>query len=86
METPDVLLVADPASGQVLSLFYFSPDQCQRPHEAALDEARRSLYVVCEGDHVAPGSVVVIDLDSFEVKTTIQVGVYPDRIALEGPR
>jgi YVTN family beta-propeller protein len=39
-------------------------------------------YLVCEGDHIGPGSVVVIDLTTQAVTASVPVGVFPDGIAL----
>jgi hypothetical protein len=39
------------------------------------------LYLVCEGDHRAASVVLGLDPQSLETRTTMAVGVYPDRLA-----
>jgi hypothetical protein len=34
--------------------------------------------VVCEGDHIGPGTVAIITLDPLAFVTSHPVGVYPD--------
>lgn len=58
----------------------FSADECQLPHEARIVLGGRELLVVCEGDHVKDGTVVVIDPDTLATRAVIPVGVYPDRV------
>ena len=53
-------------------------DRCIKPHELSpLDDT--SAAVVCEGDHVNPGSIAFISPN--EILGVAQVGVYPDRMA-----
>jgi len=82
-QAPDALLVVDPTTGVEHASVYFSAEECRRPHEATPDEAHGALYVVCEGDHLQPGNVLVLDLTSLQIKANIPVGLYPDRLVLE---
>ena len=50
------------------------------PHVVKVTKEGR-VFLVCEGDHVAPGSVVELDRESLAVKMRWHVGVYPDGIA-----
>ena len=80
---PDAIVVANAETGDVLRQRRFEPGACDKPHEAELGPgAAPSVYVVCEGDHVTPGSVLELDPTTLETRATIRVGVYPDRLAL----
>jgi DNA-binding beta-propeller fold protein YncE len=72
----------DPIGGTVLYDVNFTSDVCTRPHTVRLtgDEAR--LMIVCEGDHVGPGSFVVLDVASRTVERTVVLGRFPDDIGL----
>ncbi len=82
-QIPNTLLVIEPTTGLERERVYFSAEQCRAPHEAIADEAHGALYVVCEGDHVRPGNILVLDIDSLQIKTSVPVGIYPDRLVLE---
>ncbi|MEO6573304.1 MAG: hypothetical protein ABIP89_05670, partial [Polyangiaceae bacterium] len=58
----------------------FTKDECQSPHVVRKAKDGR-VYLVCEGDHTAPGSVVEIDPMTLAIKKRWVVGVYPDGIA-----
>jgi hypothetical protein len=57
--------------------------ECQAPHEAQL-LANGDVAIVCEGDHVKPSHVMVIDPETLATKATWPVGVYPDKIVFVG--
>jgi DNA-binding beta-propeller fold protein YncE len=52
-------------------------DACRAPHVARVAKDGR-VYVVCEGDHVAPGAVVQINPKTLAITKRWTVGVYPD--------
>jgi DNA-binding beta-propeller fold protein YncE len=52
-------------------------DACRAPHVVRVARDGR-VYVVCEGDHVAPGAVLQIDPKTLAVLKRWTVGVYPD--------
>jgi DNA-binding beta-propeller fold protein YncE len=56
---------------------------CQKAH-MLLAQAPKG-YLVCEGDHVNPGSFVWLDLDARTVIGSKPVGVFPDGMALVPP-
>jgi hypothetical protein len=58
----------------------FDREQCRAPHGTQVLAGGESLAVVCEGDHMGPGSVVRVDLTAEEpaVEESFEVGVYPD--------
>jgi len=79
-QSPDALVVAEVATGSVLSVLPFSGESCALPHEAVLSSDGLTLYVVCEGDHASASHVLSLDPETLAVRTTFTVGVYPDRL------
>ncbi len=59
-------------------------DGCISPHEAVLSADEQTLYVVCEGDHMAPGTVVALDTADLSTRWSATAGVYPDRLVRLG--
>lgn len=83
-QTPDAVVVADAITGDVLGGRTFTKAECTSPHEIDLGTGGAMIYVVCEGDHVAPSVVLALDPDTLETKATMNVGVYPDRLSIAG--
>jgi hypothetical protein len=52
---------------------------CRAPHVARVAKDGRT-YVVCEGDHAAPGAIVQIDPATLAIVRRWTVGVYPDAL------
>lgn len=61
----------------------FTADQCRKPH--VVTRVGTSLYLVCEGDHTTPGSLVVLDA-SLAVVSSQPLGLYPDAFAVVPPK
>ncbi len=80
LQGPDGVARLDVETGAVVARVPFGDTVCQNPHAARRAKDGR-VYVVCEGDHKAPGAVVEIDPKSLAVKRRWVVGVYPDGIA-----
>lgn len=59
-----------------------SPSGCINVHQVELTPDERHALVVCEGDHVAPGTFHVVELAQRKVVKTVQVGIYPDSVSL----
>jgi DNA-binding beta-propeller fold protein YncE len=80
-QSPDALLLVDLENGnQELMRRDFGAGECKWPHVVTrLDDARVAL--VCEGDHITKGKVLILDAATLETKGTAEVGVYPDGIA-----
>lgn len=79
VQTPDSLLRVDRASGDVEERLLGDEEGCARPHEVErLDDDR--IAVVCEGDHVGPGSVVLLDATTLETLSVAEVGIFPDAL------
>ena len=79
VQAPDEVLLFDEASTNV---FVRRPtirldERCVKPHEVhPLDGA--SMAVVCEGDHVASGTIAFFT--DMALTASVPVGVYPDRM------
>lgn len=80
VQGPDgVLHVA--TDGDVRKARLFASGECEKPHEVVRTPGDR-LFVVCEGDHVAPGTLLELDPASLATLVELEMGVYPDRLAL----
>jgi DNA-binding beta-propeller fold protein YncE len=79
LQSPDGLarIDIDAASIDKRATFH---DECKSPHVVSVAKDAR-VYLVCEGDHVAPGAVVQIDPVSLAIVKRWTVGIYPDGIA-----
>jgi len=83
LQAPDSLAKIDPATGKILAQVVKSPDECRSPHAFALEGER--VFVVCEGDHKGPGTVLEVDAETLATKRRWTVGVYPDGLAFGRP-
>ena len=80
LQSPDGLARIDVGAAKITGRVAFEGDACRSPH--AVHKAKDGrVYLVCEGDHVAPGAVVEIDPLSLAIRRRWEVGVYPDGIA-----
>lgn len=77
-QDPDAIL-AVPFDGSTPKSTVFTSAECKKPHVVTRVGAK--LYLVCEGDHVTPGSLVVLDPD-LTVVSTQPLGLYPDAFAI----
>lgn len=59
-----------------------APSGCVNVHQVKLTPDERHALVVCEGDHVGPGTFHVVDLAERKVVKTVQVGIFPDSVAI----
>ncbi len=80
LQGPDGVARLDVETGAVEARVAMPAPVCQSPHAARRAQDGR-VYVVCEGDHTAPGAIVEIDPLTLAVKRRWVVGVYPDGIA-----
>lgn len=79
LQGPDGLALVDLAKASVVRRVSFGAE-CKNPHVARLAPDGRA-YVVCEGDHVAPGAVIEVNRATLAIVRRWVVGVYPDGIA-----
>jgi len=80
LQSPDGLARVDLEHGKIERRTSFPKEQCALPHVVRVAKDGR-VYLVCEGDHRGPGSVLEIDRESLAVKKTWAVGAYPDGLA-----
>lgn len=68
----------DPATGTQRRLLTPRAGSCTNVHSVLPTADGRFLIAVCEGFHVLPGTVVVLDTQSGATLSVTNVGVYPD--------
>jgi DNA-binding beta-propeller fold protein YncE len=56
----------------------FPPQVCRNAHAIRLAPGGQSAIVICEGDHLGPGTAVNVTFVPFVVTGYVQVGVFPD--------
>jgi YVTN family beta-propeller protein len=81
-QSSDALAVIDPATSAVRRTIPLAPSGCVNVHQVELTPGERYGLAVCEGDHVGPGTLHVVDLAENKVAKTVQVGLYPDSVAI----
>jgi DNA-binding beta-propeller fold protein YncE len=84
LQNPNGIARIDLATGAMLTQRAFTDDECQNPQAASVAADGR-VFLVCEGDHYSPGSVVRLDPTTLEVQARVAVGIYPDRLAIRDP-
>lgn len=80
LQAPDGVARVDVDLFKVEKRATYPKDVCGQPHAVRQAKDGR-VYLVCEGNHSAPGSVLEIDPVTLAMKKRWQVGVYPDGIA-----
>lgn len=83
VQTPDALVVFDVATGSLIKQRALA-GECEKPHEVTRSLSGTEIYVVCEGNRVTNGAVLVVDAQTLETKARADVGVYPDRLVVSG--
>ena len=84
LQDPDGAVLVDVTTGTVLASTAYSGTDCQNPSDASVLTDGR-LFLTCEGDHYRNGAVVQIDPESLVLSGRVEVGVYPDRLAVLEP-
>lgn len=79
LQAPDSLVRVDLATGKIVAQIVPPPEDCRAPHAFAIEKGR--VFVVCEGDHKGPGTVLEVDPTTLAPKKRWTVGVYPDGMA-----
>jgi DNA-binding beta-propeller fold protein YncE len=72
------LAFVDPATGAVRNDLRFAAGTCVNPHAVRYTPDGARLLVVCEGDHVGPGALAVVDPASLRLEQLVTVGRFPD--------
>ncbi len=78
---PDQLTWLD-ENGDVQDTLTFDRADCILPHVVHPSSDGRTLYLVCEGDRVTPGTLVVIDAARHTVTSVVALGLFPDDLAI----
>jgi len=68
-----------PAEGPPIALDRAS---CLNAHMLALSPDGNTGYLVCEGDHVGPGSFTFLDLRTPAIISSTPLGIFPDGLVL----
>lgn len=84
LQDPDGAALVDVATGSVLASVAYAGSDCQNPSDASVLADGR-FFLTCEGDHYRSGAVVSIDPETLAVLGRVEVGVYPDRLAVRAP-
>lgn len=79
---PDQLAWIDAATGDTRASLTFDRADCILPHVVGASSDRKRLLVVCEGDRVSPGTLVIVDPDTRTVSDVVPVGRFPDDLAI----
>jgi hypothetical protein len=68
--------------GAPLGKIALDPARCLNAHMVLVAAGCASAWLVCEGDHVGSGTLVTLDLSSAAAIGSVELGVFPDGIAL----
>ncbi len=79
----NAIAVIDPAvGGAPVQQIALPGAACDKPHGLMITPDDAHLLVVCEGDHLGPGTVAVLMREPAAVQTFFEVGVFPDDLIL----
>ena len=76
----ETLAFLDGTTGALLRTMALPVAACRAPHAVLVLPGDRRALVVCEGDHVGPGTVAVVNIGiaTPAVEKFVRVGVFPD--------
>jgi YVTN family beta-propeller protein len=80
-QAPDGLVRVDLGTSRVTGRATLTKAECTLPHVVKVAKDGR-VYLVCEGNHQEPGTVLEIDRETLATKKRWVVGVYPDGLEL----
>ncbi|RKI03664.1 YncE family protein [Corallococcus sp. AB038B] len=78
----DAVAVIDAATSTVQRTVQLSQAGCLNVHQFMLTPDERHGLAVCEGDHIGPGTLHVVDLAEGTVLSTVKMGIFPDSVSL----
>jgi len=84
LQNPSGAARVDAVSGKIVLQRAYSDDECENPSELSVLASGR-LLLVCEGSHYQPGWVAELDPETLHVRSTLELGLYPDRLAVRAP-
>jgi len=84
LQRPNGAARVSATDGALLAEASYSTAECENPSEPRLLPDGR-LFLVCEGDHYARGALVQLDPESLAIIQRVELGVYPERMAVVLP-
>ncbi|NTX02615.1 MULTISPECIES: YncE family protein [Myxococcus] len=78
----EALAIIDAATGFIRREVDLAPAGCLNAHQAKLTPDESHALVVCEGDHVRPGTLHSVNLAQGTVVNTVRVGIFPDSVSI----
>jgi hypothetical protein len=81
-QSADGVAFVDVASHAIVATATLPAEVCTAPHVVRHSDDGRHLMLVCEGNHSSPGTFVVLDATTRDVRSVTPLGVYPDDLAL----
>lgn len=84
LQSTNAAALVDLESQAIVTEVRFAPDECTNPSEAQATSDGR-LFLVCEGTHFTPGTILKLDPATLQVLAKVEVGEYPDRMTVLEP-
>jgi DNA-binding beta-propeller fold protein YncE len=85
MQDPDGLSRVDLKAASVSQERLYVAEECQKP--GSLNQGPEGeLWLVCEGDHFAPGWLVSLEPETLEILDRVPLGSFPSRMAVLQPK
>jgi YVTN family beta-propeller protein len=84
LQMPNGAVLFDTESGEQTLQIQYADTDCQNPSEFSVTNDGRVL-LVCSGSYYGPGAVVEVDPSTLEVISSVNVGVYPERMSILQP-
>ena len=84
LQEPSSAAVLDADTGTITKEIAYADSDCLNPGEIQRAASGR-VFMVCEGNHFGPGAIVELDPESLEVLGRVEVGLWPDRLAILEP-
>ncbi len=78
----EMVALIDAATSKVKGEIHLSPSGCVNVHQVELTPDGQHLLAVCEGDHVGPGTLHVVELATSSVVKTVRLGLFPDSVGI----
>jgi YVTN family beta-propeller protein len=83
-QSPNAAVLIDLDAKAIVKEAEFTADVCTNPSEAQATSDGR-LFVLCEGTHFTPGTLVQLDPETLDVLARVEVGEWPDRMTVIEP-
>lgn len=80
LQAPDGVARVDLSTSKIEARTTYPKSECALPHVVRTAKDGR-VYLVCEGDHTSPGSVLELDPATLAIRKKWNVGAYPDGLA-----